>query len=258
MFRTRARRWSAVIATATMVLLAACGSDENPRVTIAGELAFPEQTSLPEKAIARVTMFEPAGDGSAERIVAERSLHELAKTPIPFKLEVARNLISTDSEYRLGAQIMSEEGEVVWHTPSPQRIDPETRKKNLRLLLEANKAVEQLSFQKYRCEDGFHLAAARDEEQVIVRLGNRRLVLESGAAQGSFSDTHGNSIKIKGADRIVRVDGEEHEGCTRVSDRQPEPAENASIRPAAEQRDVGLDPSPYRTGVGSEAQDSQG
>jgi uncharacterized lipoprotein YbaY len=212
---------TAAITLALVGMLAACGDDENPTVTVSGDLQLAEQASIPAGSTARVSVFEHRDGGGDKRIVAERTLHELGKKPIAFELEIARNLINPQGEYGLRGEVTTGEGEVVLHSPEPIRFKPLTQEDAMRIRLEPVAQPTQLTFKKYRCEDGFHLSAATNDDEAVVRLGNRRLVLAAEDDGQSYADEHDNRLATTENGIDFRVDDAEHQSCEVVTDQSP-------------------------------------
>lgn len=205
-------------------LLAGCGPDQPPSITLEGQLTYAGDTKVPQDSNARISMVERGENGADKRIVAERSLHNIGQKPIGFDISVDRSLISGEGTYGLRAEIVDGSGEVRWATPKPHDIEPMDGAKPVTLKLEATAPPEQLTFEKYRCEDGFHLGAATADAQAVVRLGNRRLVLKAADEQGAkrFSDDHGNELRIADDGVSLKIDGAEHRNCAIVTNQTPQ------------------------------------
>ena len=232
MFRDNTfRRSCAMVFIAFSAILAGCGSEPDPNISVSGELVRNADQALPANASARISMFEHRDGGGDKRIVAERSIHKVQGETIKFDLEIARNLIKPNEEYGLRAEVMAPEGDVLWQMNQPLRFKPLEHSEGVKLELVKARQEMDLAFRKYRCEDGFHLSAVTKTDRAIVRLGNRRLVLPATQAGDSFIDEHDNRLKTETGERIsLRVDGSEHTLCEPVPDQTPpqnEPADGS-------------------------------
>ena len=185
-----------------------------------GELTYAGNAKIPAGSNARVSMVERSETGADKRIVAERSLHELGSKPIEFDISVDPSLLEGEGRYGLRAEITDGDGNVRWTTPEPLAIDDISTDTSVTIELEATPQPQTPDFTQYRCEDGFHLAAATAGTRAILRLGNRRLELQP-AGDNRYTDLHDNALTFReGGVRLV-LDGTEHTDCRVVENQSP-------------------------------------
>lgn len=201
-------------------LLGGCGSDQPRPVKLEGELTYAGNAELPAGSNARVSMVERDENGADKRIVAERSLHELGSKPIRFDISVDTSLLEGEGRYGLRAEITDGDGNVRWTTPQPHVIDDMSTDTAVTLNLEATPQPQSPDFTQYRCQDGFHLAAARVGERAILRLGNRRLELQP-AGDSHYTDLHDNELTFREDGVRLVLDGTEHADCRSVENQSP-------------------------------------
>ncbi|MES1954681.1 YbaY family lipoprotein [Salinisphaera hydrothermalis] len=216
-FQRSARALVFVSIWATVAVLAGCGSDQPQDVQIQGQLALAGAGHLPDDASARVSLVEHDAGGDKNRIVAERTLHDLGKLPVSFNLKVGSELLGTGGQYGLSAQIMDKGGDVRWQTPVPQAIDPRQQSQPALLMLQANDTGMAGDFQHYRCADDFRFDMANNDKRAVLHMGQRQVSLEakkSGSAQTAvYADDHGDQLTL-GHDKItLNVDGASHMDC---------------------------------------------
>ena len=204
-----------------ILLVAGCGTDEPEVVTVAGTVELAGSQALPGDASARISMVEQGEDGASKRIVAERTLHDLDRKSIAFNVEIERDLIEPDGDYGLRGEILAADGNVLWKSEKPRPINPLKNESEVRLELVPSATDAELSFEQYRCDDGFHLAAAFEPKRAVVRLGNRRLVMPAAGRKDKFVGEHGNRLSRDGDRLTVEVDDSVHENCTAVASQTP-------------------------------------
>ncbi|WP_293625070.1 hypothetical protein [Salinisphaera sp.] len=211
----------AVLGLATMLFVSGCGQGKESTVTVAGALDLGGAQALPDKATARISIFEHRAGGGDKRIVAERTLHDLDGKSIKFTVDIERNLIDPDGDYGLRGEILSADGTILWHSEKPRNIKPLENDSDIALKLVPNATDADLSFQQFRCGDGFHFAAAIQPERAVVRLGNRRLGMPVTEHSDTFQGEHGNQL-IRNANEIsVRIDDSAHPNCSVVAEQSP-------------------------------------
>ncbi|MES1925311.1 hypothetical protein T31B1_08308 [Salinisphaera sp. T31B1] len=209
--------------------MAACSGGDTGPIKVSGELVF-NADEIGDGATARVSMFERGPEGAEKRIVAERTLHNLKSKPIRFDFEVARNLINPEGSYALRAQILDAQGDVEWTTRETARIQPLQQSAPVSLALTRLVDESSLVFERYQCPDGFFAQVGAGEGRVLLRMGNRRLTLDSesaGQSSSAYADDHGNRIELredKTADMIV--DGATHRDCAMVRASAPDGGSN--------------------------------
>lgn len=216
-FQRSARALVVVSIWVTVVVLAGCGSNQPQDVQIRGQLALAGDGHLPAGASARVSLVEHDAGGGKNRIVAERTLHDLGKLPVNFNLKVGSELLGTGGQYGLSAQIMDKGGDVRWQTPVPQAIVPRQQSQPALLMLQANDTGMAGDFQQYRCADDFRFDMANNDKRAVLHMGQRQISLEaqkSGSAQTAvYADDHGDQLTF-GHDKItLNVDGASHMDC---------------------------------------------
>lgn len=202
---------------ATAAILGGCGSDQPRDVHIRGQLALAGGGRLPDGASARVSLVEHNAGGAENRIVAERTLHDLGKLPVSFNLSVGSALLGNGSQYGLSAQIMDKAGDVRWQTPVPQAVSPRQQVQPALLMLQANDTGLAGDFQHYRCDDDFRFDMASNDKHAVLHMGQRQVSLETrkkGSAQTAvYADDHGDQLTF-GHDKItLKVDGVSHMNC---------------------------------------------
>lgn len=202
---------------ATVSILAGCGSDQPQDVHIRGKLTLAGGGKLPAGASARISLVEHDATGSDNRIVAERTLHDLGKLPVNFNLAVGSELLGTGGQYGLSAQVLDKSGDVRWQTPVPQAVTPRTQQQPALLMLQANNAGMAGDFRHYRCDDNFRFDMAHDPKYAVLRMGKRQISLEaskdSGKKTAVYADDHDDQL-IFGHDKItLKVDGASHMNC---------------------------------------------
>lgn len=202
----------------SIAVLAGCGSSEPQNVTIKGELRTSDNAPVPKHASAHVSLVQHGDKPGERRIVAERSLHDLGKKPIHFTLTVGRALIKANGHFGLNAQILDSKGVVRWATPIPVEFNPLKTQKSVSLMLQATALKASDALKPYRCSDGFQFVAETTEAKAILRLANRRVVLEAHGSNAdshrqTYADGHGNQFESAGADASLRLDGHSHNAC---------------------------------------------
>lgn len=201
----------------TAAILGGCGSDQPQDVQIRGQLALAGDGRLPDGASARVSLVEHNSGGDENRIVAERTLHDLGKLPVSFNLSVGSELLGSGGQYGLSAQIMDKAGDVRWQTPVPQAVTPRQQSQPALLMLQANDTGLAGDFRHYRCDDDFRFDMANNDKRAVLHMGQRQVSLEaqkSGSAQTAvYADDHGDQLTF-GHDKItLKVDGASHMNC---------------------------------------------
>ncbi|WP_158590777.1 YbaY family lipoprotein [Salinisphaera sp. LB1] len=202
---------------ATVAILAGCGSSQSQDVHIRGRLALAGDGKLPNHASARISLIEHDVGGGENRIVAERTLHDLGKLPVSFNISVGSALLGSGGQYGLSAQIMDKGGDVRWQTPVPQAVTPREQQKPALLMLQANDSGAGGDFRHYRCDDDFRFDMAHTPKQAILHMGKRQITLEakkgSGAQAAVYADDHGDQLTF-GHDKItLNIDGASHMNC---------------------------------------------
>ncbi len=200
-----------------VAILAGCGSDQPKDVHIRGRLALAGDGQLPDDASARISLVEHNAGGGENRIVAERTLHDLGKLPVNFNLSVGSDLLGTGGQYGLSAQVMDKGGDVRWETPVPQAVMPREQKQPALLMLQANNTGLAGDFRHYQCDDDFRFDMANNRKQAVLHMGKRQISLEAqkgGSAQTAvYADDHGDQLTF-GHDKItLSVDGASHMNC---------------------------------------------
>ena len=217
-----------------ILVITGCGQGEPTTVTVAGSIDLAGSQPLPEHANARISMFEHRDGGGDKRIVAERTLHDLGDKSITFTVDIERNLINPEGDYGLRGEILSQDGTILWQSKNATKVKPLEDTSEIHLELVPNATDADLTFEQFRCDDGFHLAAAIQDKRAVVRLGNRRLVMRATKREGTFKGEHGNEL-MKNADMIeVQIDGSTHERCAVVANQSP-PAAHAASSDTAQQ-----------------------
>lgn len=197
--------------------LVGCGSDEPKQYDVQGQLALADGGQLPDDASARISLIENGSAGGENRIVAERTLHNLDKLPVHFDMKVGSELLGTGGQYGVSAQIMDGSGNVRWQTPLPQSVAPRQQNQPTKLMLQAYGAGMAGDFRQYRCDDGFRFEMASNSKQAVLHLGKRQVSLvprKSGSAQTTvYANDHGDQLTF-GHDKItLAVDGTSHMSC---------------------------------------------
>jgi uncharacterized lipoprotein YbaY len=217
-----------LVCLCAILVITGCGQGEPTTVTVAGSIDLAGSQPLPEHATARISMFEHRDGGGDKRIVAERTLHDLGDKSIAFTVDIERNLINPEGDYGVRGEILSQDGTILWQSKNAKKVKPLENKSEIHLELVPNATDADLTFEQFRCEDGFHLAAAIQGERAVVRLGNRRLVMLATKREGAFKGEHGNEL-VKNADMIeVQIDGSTHASCAVVANQSPPAANEAS------------------------------
>lgn len=197
----------------TLILIAGCDANDQSPITLKGEIEISGDDPLPAGVSARVSLSEQGDEGAEKRIVAERTLYDLGKRPIAFKLDVARNLLDPQTLYQISAELTAEDGEVLWRSSAPQRIKPLQHDQTVQLQVKQTEPNKQAQFQKYQCEDGFKLSAWKKRNQAVLRLGNRRLELDAIKKSQRYVDAHENTLKVTKHGIEVDIDGAMHKNC---------------------------------------------
>lgn len=202
---------------AVAAILAGCGSDSPKQVHVRGQLALAGNGKLPNEASARISLVEQATGGGKNRIVAERTLHDLGKLPVRFDLQIGSQLLGSGGQYGLSAQIMDSHGHVRWQTPVPQTVSPRQQNQPVLLMLQANETGMAGDFRHYRCGDDFHFDMASNQKQAVVHLGKRQISLvakkNSSAQTGIYADDHGDQLTLGHNKITLTVDGATHMNC---------------------------------------------
>ena len=240
----------AALCVTAVVVVSGCGQGAANAVTVTGVLDLGGADALPEKATARISIFEQRPGGGEKRIVAERTLHDLESKSIKFTVDIERDLIDPDGDYRLRGEILSADGAILWHSEKVRKISPSQGESEVRLELVPNASDADLSFEQFRCDDGFHFAAAIRPERVVVRLGNRRLGMPATERSDTFQGEHGNQL-VRNAQGIeVRIDDSAHKNCSVVANQSPPATDEASSEPQTEASSPGKNE--HETSAGQE------
>lgn len=205
---------------AIVTMIAGCGSEQPTDVHVRGQITLAGGGQLPEDATARVSLIERAADSSDNRIVAERTLHDLGKLPVHFNLAIGRELLGSGGQYGLSAQVLNNSGNVAWQTPVPQAIEPADQKQPAVLMLQTNDFHAAGDFQKFRCADDFQFDMTRSDGQAILRMGKRQISLAAqstgDASRAVYVDDHGDQLAF-GHDKItLTMDDATHMDCSVV------------------------------------------
>lgn len=199
------------------VALAGCGSNKPEDVHIRGQITLAGEGELPNGASARISLIEHKNGDSENRIVAERTLHDLGKLPVHFNMAVGSELLGDGGDYGLSAQIMDQSGNVRWQTPVPQTLDPHKQSGPTLLMLQANENGMAAAFRHYRCNDDFRFDMAANKKQAVLHLGTRQISLateKAGSGQGRiYADDHGDQLSVGHDKTTLAVDGESHMNC---------------------------------------------
>ncbi|MGN8157356.1 YbaY family lipoprotein [Salinisphaera sp. SWV1] len=219
---------------ATVGILAGCGSSQPQDVHIRGRLALAGDGKLPNHASARISLIEHDVGGGENRIVAERTLHDLGKLPVSFNISVGSALLGSGGQYGLSAQIMDKGGDVRWQTPVPQAVTPREQRKPALLMLQANDSAAGGDFRHYRCDDDFRFDMTNTPKQAVLHMGKRQITLDarkdSGAHTAVYADDHGDQLTF-GHDKItLNIDGASHMNCV-AQGKIPTPPGNGNPGP---------------------------
>ncbi|WP_423824020.1 YbaY family lipoprotein [Salinisphaera sp. SPP-AMP-43] len=207
---------------AIFAMLAGCGSDQTTDVHVRGQLTLAGQGQLPKDATARISLIEHAADSSDNRIVAERTLHDLGKLPVHFNLAIGRELLGSNGRYGLNAQVLNKGGNVAWETPVPQSIEPTDQAQPAMLVLQASDFHAVGDFQQFQCADEFQFDMTRSDGQAILRMGKRQISLTAqptgDASRSIYTDDHGDELAF-GHDKItLTMDDTTHMDCHWLAD----------------------------------------
>lgn len=212
-----------VTAIAAMAVFAGCGSDQPQTVHISGRMTLAGSGKLPDKASARISLIEHDVGGGNNRIVAERTLHDLGKLPVKFDFGVRSELLGTGGQYAISAQVMDKGGNVRWQTPLPQSVEPRAQQKPAQLTLQANETGMADNIRHYQCGDDFRFDMGRSDKQAVLHLGNRQISLaaqKSATAQTKiYADDHGDRLVFAQDKTTLKVDGTSHMNCEPRGDR---------------------------------------
>lgn len=216
-YRMKQRLLAGSMVLAVALLLTGCGSSQPKEVHIRGQLALAGDGHLPTHASARISLVEHATSAGDNRIVAERTLHELGKAPVSFNITVRRELLGNGGQFGLAAQVMDKSGDVRWETPVPQSVVPRHQGKPVLLMLQATAPSGAAGVARYQCGDGFRFELANNPKKAVLRMGTRQITLVAKkrrqARTALYADDHGDRLIMGHGKITLTVDGTTHPDC---------------------------------------------